>query len=329
MSALTTISEIYELLKTIVLSSELTENDSFLHLILEVLDEAQQREYPEFSLTLLPAQVCAVVGGSANDTIPVAAAWRALHLAAKLFDDVEDGDDVIVASKVLSPGIAVNLATGFMAISNIILVEHEFLLPDAEVARRSLVQEFNRTVLQMCVGQHRDLEDDQFLDIDEYRKIMAAKSGSFFQLAAWSGARCGTNDEDILSLMESFGYNLGMMLQLNDDLQDFRKEGPGGDLAAGKPTFPVYYALSVASPPEQKRLLSLLNEAPTNVHAEMEARSLIRALGGEVYMMAEIMRYRRRAMAALDEMNLPKELRSKLDAWLARLSLNPATIKAS
>ena len=325
---LTLLAQVYEYLKTIVLSAELAENDSFLRLILKVLNEAQKHDNPAFSLTLLPVYTCIAVGGTDTDALVATAAWRALHLAAKWLDDVEDGDDIVLAGELISPGIAVNLATGLIALANSVLARHTFSQSDAESLRRDLLETFNRTILQMGAGQHLDIAREGFLEIDLYRKVMAAKSGRFFQLAAWSGARCAADDQNILSLMASFGYNLGMMLQLNDDLRDFRKVGPGGDLVSGQATYPIYYALSVASAAEQKRLRHLLSLAVTDARAEREARSMIRALGGEIYMMAEIMRYQQRASAALDELKLSPALRGILEAWLERLSLVPAQLNS-
>jgi len=325
---LTLLAQVYEYLETIVLSAELAEDDSFLRLILKVLNEAQKHDNSAFSLTLLPVYTCIAVGGADTDALVATAAWRALHLAAKWLDDVEDGDDIVLAGELISPGIAVNLATGLIALANSVLARHAFSQPDAESLRRDLLETFNRTILQMGAGQHLDIAREGFLEIEQYRNVMAAKSGRFFQLAAWSGARCATDDQSILSLMASFGYNLGMMLQLNDDLRDFREVGPGGDLVAGQVTYPAYYALSVASAAEQKRLRHLLSLAVTDARAEREARAMIRALGGEIYMMAEIMRYQQRASAALDKLKLSPDLRGILEAWLERLSLVPAQLNS-
>jgi len=289
------------------------------------LKELQKYETPSYSLTMLPIHTCIAAGGRADDAVPVAAAWRSLHIAAKLLDDVEDGDEVVIGGKIISPAVATNLATGFMSIADIALVENLVSASEAVISQ-IFVQEFNRIILQMCIGQHLDIAEKFNQTIEDYRRIMAAKSGSFFQLAAWAGARCATSDENILSLMESFGYSLGMMLQLNDDLQDFRQKGTSGDLASGQATFPAYYALSVASPPERERLRNLLQRAAGDLLAEQDARNLIRALGGEVYMMAEIMRYRRRATSALAEMGLRQPLRKELEKWLTRLSLNPSQV---
>ncbi len=259
-----------------------------------------------------------------TDAIPVAAAWRALHLAAKFLDDVEDGDEIILNDRTISSPVAINIGTGFITIANIALMQWLDSTPPKEDIRALLGAEFNRTILQMAAGQHADIDQPALPDLKAYREVMASKSGNFFLLGAWAGARCATKDEEQLSHYEAFGYNLGMMLQLNDDLKDFRQTGKGGDIASRHHTFPIFYALSVASPLERERLLTLLERASADVKAEMEAKSLVRTLGGEIYLLAETMRYRRRAMSALDSIKMPQERREVFSRYLTWLSLHPS-----
>lgn len=311
------------MLKDIILALE--KDNDYTRLILSVLEKEEAiEEASAQSLATLPLCTCLAAGGDAADAVHVAAAWRALHLAAKFLDDVEDGDEITLDSQVISPPIAINLGTGFIAIANVALMRWQEAAFDPEVCALFGL-EFNRTILQMAAGQHTDIAQSALLDLEAYRNVMAAKSGNFFLLGSWAGARCATSNEDILSQYESFGYNLGMMLQFNDDLKDFRRTGKGGDIASGHYTFPIFYALSVASPLEEKRLHSLLKQASTDINAEIEAKSLIRVLGGEVYLLAETMRYRRRAMAALDQIGASKENHEMLTRYLTWLSLQPAT----
>ncbi len=309
------------MLKEIILTIE--KDNDYTHLIVSVLEKEEALEKAGAqSLATLPLCTSLAAGGVPADAVHVAAAWRALHLAAKFLDDVEDGDDIILDSQVISPPAAINLGTGFIAMANVALMRWQEASFDSEVCALFGL-EFNRTILQMAAGQHADITHSSVLDLETYRKVMAAKSGNFFQLGSWAGARCATDDEDALAQFESFGYNLGMMLQLNDDLKDFRQTGKGGDIASRHYTFPIFYALSVASPLEQKRLRGLLKQADADTGAEIEAKSLIRVLGGEVYLLAETMRYRRRALAALDQIGMSKESHEALARYLTWLSLQP------
>jgi len=79
-----------------------------------VLDAAQASEQSGFPLTLLPLLTCRAAGGDPRQALPVAAAWRSLHIAAKLLDDVEDGDVARISAAPTDPPRVINLATGFI-----------------------------------------------------------------------------------------------------------------------------------------------------------------------------------------------------------------------
>ena len=314
--------EVYGLLKHITHASSCGEDDVYARLITDVLEFEWKQEREGFSATVLPIMSCTIAGGEIEKAIPVAAGWRALYVAAKLMDDVEDGDRVNIADKSIPAEIAINLGTGFIGLANLaFLVKRKTHHQLDEKAKIEIGVEFNRTMLHMASGQHRDISIDNPVNMEEYREIMSAKSGSFFQLATWAGARCATDDETILSLFEMVGYNLGMMLQLNDDLKDFQQKEPGNDIERGRVTFPLLYAFSVASPYEKKRLQELMIQATHDTDAANNVRELVRMLGGEMYVLAEIMRYRRRTLRVLDEMKLSKESRREMEKWLSILSI--------
>ena len=68
-------------------------------------------------------------------------------------------------------------------------------------------------------GQHRDLSIEH-LNLEHWSQIAAAKSGEFFSLACRSGARLGKIDQRRIAGYSTFGFHLGMMLQILDDLVD-------------------------------------------------------------------------------------------------------------
>lgn len=284
-----------------------------------VLDAAQASEQAGFPLTLLPLLTCQAAGGDPRQALPVAAAWRALHIAARLLDDVEDGDIARMSAAPTDPPRVINLATGFITAAGLALAR---LAVDGDGRLwHTLHHDFSRTVLQMAGGQHADLSQRNTLDLDGYCQIVAAKSGGCFALAARAGARCATQDPAQIARFDRFGYNVGILIQIADDLYGFRRPAGQGDLAAGQRTLPVLYALTVASPPERARLERLLARAAADAKAgaEAEARQLIAALGAVAYLLAEMARYRRRALAVLEPGSKAGPACKPLRDWLAHL----------
>lgn len=268
-------------------------DDAYSQALTRVLHAAQASEAAGFPLALLPLLTCQAAGGDPRQAIPVAAAWRALHIGLKLLDDVEDGDVARLDGEV-NPAQVLNLSTGFIAAAQLALTR----LPAAQCS--ILQADFLHTTLRMANGQHIDLQRSSERSIQSYFQVMEAKSGSFFALAAASGTKCATSDCTEIAKYEEFGYNVGVLIQIVDDWSDIYLKHGQGDLATGQATLPVCYAQTVASPAERVRLDALLACAPTSTAAEREARRLLTALGCEIYMQAELARYRRRSLAIFD-----------------------------
>ena len=93
---------------------------------------------------------------------------------------------------------------------------------------------------------------------DAYREVIYRKTARLFeagaQIAAVLSERC---DEDENAMIE-FGRNLGMAFQLVDDALDFDAspeelgKNLGDDLAEGKATLPLIYAMQHGSKPERE-----------------------------------------------------------------------------
>jgi geranylgeranyl pyrophosphate synthase len=186
------------------------------------------------------------------------------------------------------------------------------------VTKRAIQHEQNQMLARMAGGQHAGFADRLALDRAAYTKIMEAKSAIFFTWAARSGARCGSEAlaTAAIDLLGYFGHAAGMILQLGDDLADFRESGPTGDLASGQPCFPLYYALEVAPATDFAYLRDLLERAPTDPEAERKCRLLIQELGGETALNAESLRYQRMARSMLIAATIRGLNTAGLRTWL-------------
>lgn len=300
---------VYTLLDDVVASIAIdTAYQARLQTILRAAHATEQTGMP---VTLLPLLSCQAAGHDPQQALPVAAAWRAAMIAAKLLDDVEDGDVARLSADRHSPAVVINSATGLLAVANLALAR----LPAAVCAE--IQQEFQQTILRTASGQHADLCQHHLLDLEAYLELLGAKSGACFAFAAGAGVRCGSADRALIDRYAQFGYNIGIMAQVANDLAGFRLHGTRGDLANGQRSLAVRYGLAVASPAERMRLELLLDHVRQDVGAERQARHLLVALGAELYLHSEIARYRQRVQSILapDESARIRPLRNWLAAW--------------
>lgn len=305
------LDEVYALLAALAAESDVAVD--YARSIQDVIQAAQASEQAGCAFTCLPLLACQAAGGVPAHAVLVAAAWRALHIATHLLDEVEDGDVARLSSTVSDPPRVVNLSTGFIALAYLALARLE---PDRQTC---LADDFMTTLLRMAGGQHRDLDRQAGRDLATYAEIMAAKSGAFFALAARAGAACAARSGTDLQAYTTFGYHVGLLVQLANDWAGFRAPAGSGDLALGQRTTPMCYALAVASPSERARLDQLLTRAPHDRQAEAQARSLIVALGAGAYVQIEFTRHRQQALAALAALDGAQAHTAPLRQWVARL----------
>lgn len=265
--------------------------------LLQALDRWAEPDTGALTISALPKLTCQASGGDPHRAAPVATAWQLMRLAAKLLDDVEDGE----ASR--QPTEAINLAIGLLFVAQLVLDE----LPERGVPpghARRLCQAFHRTVLRACAGQHADLVAGQAgitkADPDAWLEIAGAKSGELLAWAAWAGALIAGADEHTLACYREYGYRLGVLLQVADDFNGVWCLDGTSDLAAGRPTLPVCYALLVARPKQQECLIALLKQASQGSGAaEAQARQLLTDLGAQSYLLVVGRVQYQQAVAAL------------------------------
>jgi geranylgeranyl pyrophosphate synthase len=287
--------EIYSLLADVVAIPAM--DPGYLESLHRSITSAYNAESTKTPLSLLPLLSCQAAGGEPRFALPAAAAWRALHLAAKLLDDVEDGDAPAIPDAPSGAANSINRATGYFSAAGLALLE---LDPDVQI---TVLPSFYRTILSMSSGQHIDLTQGP-RTFDDYATLISAKSGRFFALATSSGARCATSNGHKISLLDNFGFNVGIFIQLIDDYLDWQNSDTS-NLSAGRDTLPICLIRSVGTEQQRSRLEQLLAHARSSDSdwVRSELHDLASVAGAEAFMLAEMVRHKVRALADLDELD--------------------------
>ena len=294
--------------------SEGTPGTAYGQQLLAVLDRWIKPDPGDSTISILARLACEANGGDPHLAAAVTAACRLVRLAAKLFDDVEDGD---VSGQ--SAGV-INVATGLLFVAQLALGELAARGMDPASVQR-LCQGLNRAGLRACAGQHADLVAGQVgitdVDPEAWLEIALAKSGELLAWAAWAGALVAGAGEHTLACYYEYGCHLGVLLQVADDFNGVWHPEGIGDLAAGRLTLPVCYGLSVAKAEERERLKALLEQAVQGDDvAEMQARQLLTDLGAQAYLLVVGRVQHRQAVEALRSANCTSPAGQQLFALL-------------
>lgn len=195
-------------------------------------------------LVLLTAQCGKVRSGQ---HIPMAAVIEFIHTATLLHDDVVDmstlrrgrptvnaewnnPSSVLVGDFIYSRAFQILVGIGDMRIMKLI----------ADTTNKIAEGE----VLQL-ITKHNPASTEA-----NYMQVIRDKTAILFQAAAQCGAILGGVDSSVEAAFTRFGMHLGIAFQLIDDVLDYSGDSAamgkniGDDLAEGKPTLPLIYAMA-------------------------------------------------------------------------------------
>lgn len=250
----------------------------------------------DLKLDLIPSITCSATSGDPTEVMPVTAAWQLIRLAAKFFDDVEDGETEDRSAEVN------NLATGYLFTAYAALeklTEYGISWEQSQRVRKG----FNQACLQTCAGQDVDLStrwDREVPTPDDWHEIARAKSGALFAWATWAGAVVASANQEVQTSLWDYGLHLGILVQIADDYNGIWNSPLKTDLSAYRVTLPISYAHFVANHNERIALLSLLKEANLGIaDATSRGRDLITALGTQKFILAAALVQRHEAFEAI------------------------------
>jgi geranylgeranyl pyrophosphate synthase len=204
-----------------------------------ILSSTSKQEAP---WVLLPLITCESICGSFDKALPLCASLQFFMAAGDVFDDIEDNDSPLSMSSKYGAAISNNVATILLVLGEKSIARLKIKnVDDKKIVR--ILDTINNYYLSACTGQHEDLSNGKQIDISEndYLDILGLKSASQIECACYTGALLATEDETIFDTFKEFGYNLGMMAQIMNDISGIIKKK---DIINKKITLPVIYALS-------------------------------------------------------------------------------------
>jgi len=269
-------------------------------------DDHDQQGASRLKWVLIPNICCKGAGGDPEWADEISLAWLLFNIAAHVFDSVEDMDKPDTWWQDTGPAAGLNAASGLFFTASLAL-NRLYQSPAGAEAASAINQRFYSQLMQMSAGQHLDLTL-AYLTLEDYWKIASGKSGSFFSLASWAGARLVCRDGARLAGFAGYGHHFGMLVQLLDDLQDFQEIQNESDRViepkAITRSFASAYALDVLKGEERNRLEGLLGKLSTYPEAGTqiggEALEIIERCGAALYLTIEVERHRDLAQAALE-----------------------------
>ena len=108
--------------------------------------------------------------------------------------------------------------------------------------------ELGRTLSNGEILQLTNIANTNFSE-EVYFEVIRQKTAALFEACAVIGAKAGGADRQAVEAARAFGRNVGVIFQIRDDIFDYYQSADlgkptGNDMAEGKLTLPVLYALN-------------------------------------------------------------------------------------
>ena len=212
-------------------------------------------------LVLLSAGAC---GYSGDQHVCVAAIIEFIHTATLLHDDVVDASDLRrgreTANAVWGNEAAV-LVGDFLYSRSFEMMVGVQSMRVMDILARTTNRIAEGEVMQLLNVREPDLSESLYIDVIE------AKTARLFQAATQLGAVLAEQDDDKRTALAEYGNKLGTAFQIVDDVLDYRSDSAalgknvGDDLAEGKNTLPLIYAMRDGNSEETALIRQAIKDA--------------------------------------------------------------------
>ena len=198
-------------------------------------------------LAVLCARACGYKG---DKHYLVAAIIEFIHTATLLHDDVVDESSMRRGNETANSiwGNETTVLVGDFVFSR----SFEMMVDVGEMRVMEILARASNTIAEGEVLQLINCNDPETTE-ERYMDVIQSKTAMLFEAACQLGAVLAGQSDEIEKACAAYGTHIGTAFQLKDDLLDYQASSAemgknlGDDLAEGKPTLPLIYALKNSS----------------------------------------------------------------------------------
>lgn len=281
--------------------------------LLHIRNRAGKRMRP--MLILLMAKNFGVV---TNTTQCAAVGLELLHTASLVHDDVVDESSErrgqASVNAVYNNKVAVLVGDYILSTA---------LLYVSRTHSEQIVQYLARLGQTLSDGEILQLSNIQNHDLSEdvYYEVIKQKTAALFEACAAMGALSANAGEEAVDAAKKFGQNLGIIFQIRDDIFDYFDspdigKPTGNDMAEGKLTLPVIYAINSTGDEEMKSLALKVKDHTVSKDEIARLVDFTKLHGGIDYAEKRMNDFHKEALSFLDDYVADVDIRASLSAYL-------------
>ena len=295
-------------------------NESLSHtegLLSQVLEHIRHRGGKRMR-PLLILLIAKNYGGVNDVTLRSAVGLELLHTASLVHDDVVDeskerrGQPSVNAEYNNKVAVLVGDYVLSTALLNISFTNNSDILRSIAVLGRNLS---NGEILQLSNIQNTEFSEDIYYD------VIKMKTAALFEACCEVGTLSVNANKRQIELAKEFGRNLGIIFQIRDDIFDYydSKEigkPTGNDMAEGKLTLPVLYALNSTHDSEMEEIARKVKRNDVTRYEIARLVDFTKNNGGIEYAERKMLELRQKCMEFIDSESVSEEIRTSLTAYI-------------
>mgnify|MGYP000158765792 CR=1 FL=1 len=202
-----------------------------------------------------------------------------IHTATLLHDDVVDESDMRRGKA--TANAAFGNAASVLVGDFIYTRSFQMMTKLGSLKILDLMSEAVNVIAEGEVQQLMNCNDPETTE-ESYMQVIYSKTARLFEAATQIGAILTESSPEIETALQNYGKYLGTAFQLIDDVMDYTADGKemgknvGDDLAEGKPTLPLLYAMRNGTPEQASMIREAIEQANgmdklTDILAAMDA----------------------------------------------------------
>jgi octaprenyl-diphosphate synthase len=212
---------------------------------------------------LLTLMACRACGYQGDQHYNLAAIIEFIHTATLLHDDVVDESDMRRGRETANAlfGNAASVLVGDFLYSR----AFEMMVEADSMKVMQILAETTNVIAEGEVMQLMNCHDADTTE-QRYLDVIHAKTAKLFEAATRLGAVLTERPQQEEVAMAAYGMHLGTAFQLIDDVLDYSSstedmgKNVGDDLAEGKPTLPLIYAMRNGTPEQSATVRKAIEE---------------------------------------------------------------------
>ena len=256
-------------------------------------------------------------GSDYKKALPAALSVECFHNFTLMHDDIMDSAALRRGNQTVHLKWNVNQA--ILSGDALLIYSYKLLDSYESDTYKKLNNVLNKVALQVCEGQQLDIDFEIKSDVtfNEYINMIELKTAVLVGAALKMGAIISGASKTDLKLIYSFGVDLGIAFQLQDDYldifgnQSLVGKSIGGDIIENKKTAMFHLSLSNSDNLQKEELIKLYNNY-NQTDKISKVKKIFKDTGSDSKTLDLVKEYTNRALLSIEKLSISNEKKLEL-----------------